>query len=345
METLSVNKSESLLKPALPEPLSTLAGNLSSLWNAVSQRTLLRQFGQILVKSYSVTCLDFIRVRLNPFEVIKKRHVKIAGVSFFDEFLSDQLVVQLKHVIADHQGISDGINFVAYQHRSLAMVILRDHDDELTLAIWDGKHHTPEQQMQIDLLVRATQNECRWIRQHHSAQALIYRDDLTGLYNTRYLEVALDNELKRADRFGHNFCLLFIDLDGFKPINDTYGHLAGSSILRQVAHLIRDTVRDIDGVIRYGGDEYIVLLIGAGCAKGAMVAERVRRRISEFKFSLKDSKAAHITCSIGVAAFPDHGTDRETLIRMADESMYDSKRSGKNRVTVLSRNLQGSMAP
>jgi len=189
--------------------------------------------------------------------------------------------------------------------------------------------------MALDFLVRQVQGECRWFRKMDSAQAMLYRDDLTGVFNYRYLDVAIDAELRRVSRFGSFFCLLFIDLDNFKTINDRFGHLSGSSVLKQVAGRLREAVREVDSIIRYGGDEYVVVLLGATSAAGLLAAERVRRKICDAPFDTEDGTKVPLTASIGVAACPEHGEDKADLLRIADETMYRSKRAGKNRVTII----------
>ena len=189
----------------------------------------------------------------------------------------------------------------------------------------------------LDFLVRQVQGECRWFRKMDSAQAELYRDDLTGVFNYRYLDVAIDAELRRVSRFGSFFCLLFIDLDNFKSINDHHGHLSGSSVLKQVAGRLREAVREVDSIIRYGGDEYVIVLLGATSAAALLAAERVRRKISDAPFSTEDGALVSLTASIGVAACPEHGEDKDALLRIADDTMYRSKRAGKNRVTIISQ--------
>jgi diguanylate cyclase (GGDEF)-like protein len=196
----------------------------------------------------------------------------------------------------------------------------------------------------LEHATRTLQHESRWLRRLDEAQAQLYRDDLTGLFNMRYLELALDAELRRAGRFATQFSLLFLDLDGFKPINDVHGHLAGSAVLKQVADVIRDTVREIDVAIRYGGDEFVVVLLGATCAKGLLAGERLRQRLARTAFRVGGGKTAHLTASIGVAAYPEHGRDKATLLRVADATMYAAKRAGKNRVTVVGREEAASPA-
>ena len=131
------------------------------------------------------------------------------------------------------------------------------------------------------------ENACRF----SGARELIYTDDLTGLYNHRYLQLALEQEIRRSERYGLEFSVVFIDLDYFKNVNDTHGHLAGSRSLREVATLLRQSVREVDMVFRYGGDEFTALLVETDNRGAAVVAERIRRAIERHTF-LADSAAA-----------------------------------------------------
>lgn len=157
-------------------------------------------------------------------------------------------------------------------------------------------------------------------------------DDLTRLYNARFMDNCLRRETKRAERFGHPVSLLFLDLDGFKQVNDRHGHLYGSRTLVEVGDLLRLGARDIDVVARWGGDEFVIVLPETGAAGAQVMAERIRRRIGEQHYLRDFGLDIQITVSIGVAAFPDHARTPEALLAAADAAMYQVKYSGKNAV-------------
>ncbi len=168
------------------------------------------------------------------------------------------------------------------------------------------------------------------------ARTELYRDSLTGLHNMRYLDLALDLEVRRATRFSTKFCVLFVDVDGFKKVNDCHGHLAGSALLAELGAVIKDAVREVDVVARYGGDEFVLVLLGASVDTGRMIAERVRELVAAHRFVTAKGADVRVTVSIGLAAFPESARTKEHLLRMADETMYASKNKGKNQVTVFS---------
>src|SRR6185295_1356288 len=181
------------------------------------------------------------------------------------------------------------------------------------------------------------------------AQEIAKRDNLTGLFNDRYLHVVLSNTIRRCRDEGLDLAVLFLDLDYFKHVNDTHGHLAGSQVLREVGHLLRRMVSRAKGIpARYGGDEFVLLLPGADLESAIDLAEEIRVAVLGATFcagagdiqpdplSLKG-----ITCSIGVATLRQHlepdlplETSKSTLLRLADAAMYVAKETGRNR-TVL----------
>jgi diguanylate cyclase (GGDEF)-like protein len=162
------------------------------------------------------------------------------------------------------------------------------------------------------------------------AEELSVTDDLTHLYNSRYLDLVLRKETKRASRSGRPLSLLFIDLDGFKSINDTHGHLFGSRALVEAAGVIRGSARETDVVARFGGDEFALVLPDTGGEGAFAVGERIRERMAAHVFLVDDGLNIHLTGSVGVATLPDVANSAEELIHAADKAMYQVKDRGKN---------------
>ena len=162
------------------------------------------------------------------------------------------------------------------------------------------------------------------------AEALSVTDDLTHLYNSRYLNLVLRRETKRASRSGRPLSLLFIDLDGFKAVNDTHGHLFGSRALVEAAAVIRSSARETDVVSRFGGDEFAIILPDTGGEGAYAVGARVRDKIAAYTFLTADKLNIRLTVSVGVATLPDVAASSEELVQAADKAMYQVKESGKN---------------
>lgn len=169
---------------------------------------------------------------------------------------------------------------------------------------------------------------------YHNATRQTWVDDLTRLYNVRYLYQLLDNEIKRSARYGSPLSVVFMDLDGFKMVNDVYGHCAGSVTLAEVAQVVLKSVREVDYVARYGGDEFVIVLPETSARSALEVTERVRTQLANNRFDGGIGATIHLTASFGVASFPDHATEAEKLIELADAAMYEAKQRQKNTVRV-----------
>jgi diguanylate cyclase (GGDEF)-like protein len=163
---------------------------------------------------------------------------------------------------------------------------------------------------------------------------LAMRDDLTKAYNRRFFESYLDEEIERSRRYGAIFSIIFLDLDDLKMVNNLYGHLAGSRTLQEVAKRILGAVRGIDKVIRFGGDEFCVVLPQTDEEQAIAVANRIARAIASAPLQLDASTQVSITASFGIASYPTHAITKEGLIRQADAAMYRVKSSTKNAVGV-----------
>jgi diguanylate cyclase (GGDEF)-like protein len=169
---------------------------------------------------------------------------------------------------------------------------------------------------------------------------LAYLDDLTHLFNRRYLELFLGKEVTRGEETFKPFSLLFSDLDYLKAVNDTHGHVVGSKLLVEVARVMKACVRDNDIVCRWGGDEYVILLRGTDCGGALKVAERIRRSIETHHFLAREGYALRVTTCIGIASFPEHAKDKDSLLDFADRAMYRGKKSSRNVIYVASDGLE-----
>lgn len=167
------------------------------------------------------------------------------------------------------------------------------------------------------------------------AERLSQTDELTRLHNARYLRQFLVNEMKRARRFGSKVSALFLDLDDFKTVNDIHGHLAGSHTLMEVASVILPSVRDTDCVVRYGGDEFVIILPETNAPEAVKVADRIRAKIERHRFTGGRRLQIRLTSSIGLAVFPDDALSPHQLIACADRAMYAAKAANKNCVRVM----------
>jgi diguanylate cyclase (GGDEF)-like protein len=159
---------------------------------------------------------------------------------------------------------------------------------------------------------------------------LTITDDVTRLYNSRYMHDYLEQELRRAQRYGMELSIIFLDLDYFKNVNDTYGHLVGSRLLKEVAQVILKSLRSVDIAIRYGGDEFVMILPSTSKESALKVAERVRNNFKEAVFLQEEGLKIRQTASFGVASFPVDAGNKLDLIRMADRAMYQVKNSTRD---------------
>ena len=195
-----------------------------------------------------------------------------------------------------------------------------------------GESFTQEEARVVEVMCSSLARALANAIDYHNATRQTLIDDLTRLYNVRYLYQTLEGEIRRAHRYGSAVSVVFMDLDGFKMVNDAYGHRAGSATLTEVAQVISRTVRDSDFVARYGGDEFVLMLPETSSKRALQMAERVRLRIAGHRFKGGVGADIYLTASFGVASFPEHATQAERLIELADAAMYEAKQRDKNNV-------------
>ncbi|PKQ36739.1 MAG: hypothetical protein CVT59_11365 [Actinobacteria bacterium HGW-Actinobacteria-1] len=222
------------------------------------------------------------------------------------------------------------------QDEHFSCMELLDHNEMLVVFCADARHIDgleSDDRMVLSAvaseLVVAVENS----RLYKLTKRLSITDELTDLYNYRYLQQRLDDEIGRAKRYGKTLSFLMLDMDDFKAINDTHGHLVGDAVLAELGQVMKTTVREVDVVARYGGEEFSVLLPETDAAGAFIVAEKIREAVALHKFMDEDGeRSVRATVSIGLANFPVHAEDKESLLRAADDAVYQAKTMGKDRV-------------
>jgi diguanylate cyclase (GGDEF)-like protein len=177
----------------------------------------------------------------------------------------------------------------------------------------------------------------RYIQRIHE---LTITDDCTALYNARHLNFVLDAEIYRSTRYGYEFSVIFLDLDHFKQVNDTHGHLVGSKLLWMIGDIIKGHLRLIDYAFRYGGDEFVILLPQTSKQNSLMVVRRLKDLLNSKTFFTEENLNIKVTASFGVASFPADGRTRRELLRMADEAMYLVKNTTRNSIALAGEGIR-----
>jgi diguanylate cyclase (GGDEF)-like protein len=168
-------------------------------------------------------------------------------------------------------------------------------------------------------------------------KSLAITDELTGLYNFRYLIERLEEEIKRTQRYKRSLALIMADIDYFKKYNDSFGHLEGNKVLKVLADILKVSVREVDIVGRYGGEEFIIILPEAGKEEAREIAERMRFKVERYKFinNKNHPNENKLTLSLGVTSCFREFISLESLIYKVDQALYQAKRKGRNRVEVI----------
>jgi diguanylate cyclase (GGDEF)-like protein len=215
--------------------------------------------------------------------------------------------------------------FFLVNHPDMATIITKGIPPTIALLIvgWvvgrmsDLQLKLKEQLSQIELLQSQLQKQA-------------IRDPLTGLFNRRHMHESLERERSRAQRTNTSVSVMILDLDQFKQINDTHGHLAGDMMLESIGNIIRENIRAEDIPCRYGGEEFLLVMPGSGIEMALECSERIRKKIQLFRMPHQGMELS-ITASIGIAVFPIHASSMNELLMLADQALYQAKGMGKNR--------------
>jgi diguanylate cyclase (GGDEF)-like protein len=196
----------------------------------------------------------------------------------------------------------------------------------------------------VSLLGQETSLAIERARLYSQMEQMSITDPLTKLSNRRYFDNRLNEELSRAQRNEHSLCVTMLDIDHFKKVNDTYGHAMGDTVLKGVAEIIRREARGTDLPARYGGEEFILVAPETTLDAAQVLAERLRQAVEQTEFAGEgedETQKLHVTISLGVAAFPDSASDKDSLVKRADQALYGAKEGGRNQVRLAGRAAAG----
>jgi two-component system, cell cycle response regulator len=259
----------------------------------------------------------------DPDKVAASDHVKVAVRTGERQVIAIPDDVRVEGVVTDFRPGEVIVFPVIYKSVPLGVVVLAT-----------GRTFGPDHRARIDLFLQGLGLALNNAMAHDRLQRLAALDPLTGVYNRRFGLVRLHEEFGRAVRANTPVGILMLDLDHFKAVNDTYGHLVGDRLLKSICAIARSSLREGDVLLRYGGEEFLAVLPAASAEDLRFVGERLRQAVEDSALS-DGAKTVRVTLSIGGAAYPNQNVEsEEVLIRLADEALYRAKESGRNRVEI-----------
>lgn len=329
---------------------SVLAGIISSLSLNDNQRALSSRIGEILDLSDKIlpsSSAKVLLLREAPFHTDDRAdrikyssHKEISKNEFYQSCLESGAPYSFVYLAG--RPAAESFFKTERGTRSFLLVPLTTREriwGVLEVHLATEEHPDRESSFNFFLL---GQGIVRMLENNMQMEKMVSIDRLTQLHNRNHYDSQLPLEMERAIRNRKNLAFLIMDIDDFKRINDRYGHDIGDAVLKLIATVTRDHLRKIDLLFRYGGEEFIVLLPGAGKEAAARTAERIREVVSKTKHTLDDGREIGVTISIGGCIFPNDGQKELDLFRKADSALYMSKRSGKNKVTFYEAGDQSS---
>ncbi len=317
-----------------------------NLLTAESCRTLLRCLESAEIYTATLDLLLQMLPRQRGIALFRRRSIPTDGIAFrgFSELEARslrQVLVGEKPIDIDaisriellaEGPLHDTLRDVGVECGTVAAVPLRGGDKEVGV-LWlfeDGRPFDASELDRAKLVAGHTELALRNAERYNQAKDRAFIDDVTEVYNARYLLQATDREIHRADRYGNPMTVLFLDLDRFKLVNDRYGHLVGSRALRRLSEVLLTCIRQVDTLARYGGDEFTILLPDTPHDVALDIAERIRKLVAETSFEAGRNTPFRLSISIGVGTFPQHGRNRTALLDVADKAMYRAKSLGRN---------------
>jgi diguanylate cyclase (GGDEF)-like protein len=269
---------------------------------------------------------------------IKKHRLKM-GEGIAGWVAQEGIPVVVPDVSKDQRFLGKIDKAIRFKTKSLMCIPVKSRDRIIGVLEFvnktTGESFTKED---LDLLMRLVDQTAIAIERvllYQKMEELALTDDLTKLFNTRYLNRTIEIEIQRSKRYNTSVSLIFMDIDYFKHINDNYGHLIGSKVLVEIGQILLKSLRSIDIVARYGGDEFVIVLPQTPPSAAKQIAERMRKAVESNVFLKKEGYSLRMTASFGVAAYPENAKSKDDLIRLADEAMYRVKYQTRNAVYAI----------
>jgi diguanylate cyclase (GGDEF)-like protein len=269
---------------------------------------------------------------------IKKYRLKM-GEGIAGWVAQEGIPVVVPDVSKDQRFLGKIDKAIRFKTKSLMCIPVKSRDRIIGVLEFVNKTTgDPFTREDLDLLMRLVNQTAIAIEQvllYQKMEELALTDDLTKLFNTRYLNRTIEIEIQRSSRYNTSVSLIFMDIDYFKNINDQYGHLVGSKVLVEIGQILLKSLRSIDIVARYGGDEFVIVLPQTPPAAATQIAERMRKAVESNVFLKKEGYSLRMTASFGVASYPENAQSKDDLIRLADEAMYRVKYQTRNAVYAI----------
>ena len=322
---------------------STLSNEVGRLANFIHDRNKLLGEASLLVNSlidYSSLCLCLFDINVTKLYIELKQPMSDEDISeikshilldIHDKQKTDEAEI---HFLNNSSPIDNKADNKITARLSAPLNIHNENIGNISLYTTKSQAFDKESENIIRLLATDFSMVFKLMLLYDETRHLSITDGLTKLYNSRYFKEMFEMEFERAKRFKKNLSMIILDIDHFKSINDTYGHLQGDSVLKEVGYILKQSVRKVDFVARYGGEEFAVLAIDTDIDNTCILAEKIRKQIEFHRFKA-EKNPLKVTVSLGIASISEDVSNYLDLIKRADDSLYKAKEGGRNRVCVF----------